>query len=87
MMTLVLVLKIALVVFVVGGVVTLIARGVRRWRANRSDPRWKGHRSQPGYQASARGVMPNTPLPEWAYHDDDDEGGTPEDGVTAIPPR
>jgi hypothetical protein len=73
-MTLVLALKIALIAFVVGGVLTLIARGVRRSRANRSDPRWKRHRSQPGYEASAQGVMPNTPLPEWAYHDDDEDG-------------
>jgi hypothetical protein len=74
-MTLLLVLKIALIAFIVGGVVALIARGVRRSRANRLDPRWKGHRTQPGYEASAHGAMPNTPLPEWAYWADkgDDE--------------
>jgi hypothetical protein len=80
MMTLVLVLKIALLTFVVGGVATLIARGVRRWYANRSDPRWQEYPGVPGYEASARGVMPNTPLPEWAYWDDDDDasgGATP----------
>jgi hypothetical protein len=67
--------KVALIAFIVGGIVALIARGVRRSRANSLDPRWNDHRTQPGYAASTRGVMPNTPLPEWAYSDDegDDE--------------
>jgi hypothetical protein len=72
---LVLALKVAVIVFIVGGIAALITRGVRRSRANRLDPRWKPHRGQPGYEASAHGAMPNTPLPEWAYWDDagDDE--------------
>lgn len=70
-----LVLKVALIAFVVGGTVALIMRGVRRSRANRLDPRWKPHRTQPGYEASASGAMPNTPLPEWVNWDD--EGDDP----------
>ncbi|OMC18182.1 MULTISPECIES: hypothetical protein [unclassified Mycobacterium] len=70
-----LVLKVALIVFIVGATVALITRGVKRSRANRSDPRWKAHRTQPGYEASALGAMPNTPLPEWANWDD--EGDDP----------
>lgn len=74
---LLLVLKVALIAFVVGGTIALITRGVRRSRANRLDPRWKGDIGQPGYEASAFGAMPNTPLPEWIYwHDDDPEPDT-----------
>ncbi|OMC45484.1 hypothetical protein A5744_09610 [Mycobacterium sp. IS-1264] len=68
-----LILKVALIAFVVGGTVALITRGVRRSRANRLDPRWKGDRTQPGYEASALGAMPNTPLPEWVNWDDEDD--------------
>ena len=68
-----LVLKVALIAFVVGGAVALITRGVRRSRANRLDPRWKGNRTQPSYEGSAFGAMPNTPLPEWSYSDDESD--------------
>ncbi len=71
MALLLLILKVALVAFIVVGTFALITRGVRRSRARRSDPRWKGHSAQPGYEATARGAMPNTPLPEWAYWDGD----------------
>lgn len=74
-----LVLKVALVVFVVAGTVALITRGVRRSRANRLDPRWKGTSAQPGYEASAFGAMPNTPLPDWAYGDDEHDGAHDDD--------
>ncbi|OSC30702.1 hypothetical protein B8W69_06605 [Mycobacterium vulneris] len=70
MALLLLALKIALVAFIVGGVIALVTRAVRRSRANRLDPRWNGQVGQPGYEASAFGAMPNTPLPEWAYWDD-----------------
>lgn len=70
-----LILKVALVVFIVAGTVALITRGIRRSRANRSDPRWKGPGAQPGYEASAFGAMPTTPLPDWAYGDDEGDGG------------
>ncbi|SOX53313.1 hypothetical protein MAAFP003_1983 [Mycobacterium ahvazicum] len=76
---LLLVLKVALIAFVVGGTAALIARGIRRSRANRFDPRWTSHRIQPGYEASALGAMPTTPLPEWAYWDED--GDDHRDGV------
>lgn len=79
MALLLLILKIALLVFIVAGTVALITRGIRRSRANRLDPRWKGHVGQPGYEASAFGAMPNTPLPEWAYRDDDGDGGHDDD--------
>lgn len=81
MAVLLLVLKAALVAFIVGGTVALIVRAVRRSRANRLDPRWKGPRTQPGYEASARGAMPDTPLPEWAYRDD--EGDHDDRGLRA----
>lgn len=64
---LVVVVKVALIFFIVGGIVAPITRAVKRSRANRLDPRWKPHRGQPGYEASAHGAMPKTPLPEWAY--------------------
>jgi hypothetical protein len=69
------VVKVALIAFIVGGIAALITRAVRRSRANKLDPRWKPHGGQPGHEASAHGAMPNTPLPEWAYWDDtgDDE--------------
>ncbi|OBJ61762.1 hypothetical protein [Mycobacterium sp. 1423905.2] len=69
------VLKVALLAFVVVGATAIVIRGVRRSRANRFDPRWREHRDQPGYEASAYGVMPRTPLPEWVHWDDDDDRG------------
>lgn len=69
---LLIVLKVAVIAFIVGGVVALIARGVWRTRANRLHPPWNAHIGQPGYEASAFGAMPNTPLPEWVDWDDDD---------------
>lgn len=71
MAVLLLVLKVAVIAFIIGGTVALLTRGVRRSRANRLDPRWKGYTGQPGYEASAYGVMPNTPLPEWVQWDDE----------------
>ncbi|MEZ0353705.1 hypothetical protein [Mycobacterium sp. pR1184] len=71
MTLLLIVLKVALIAFVVGGTAALIARGIARSRANRFDPRWTSHRTQPGYEASALGATPATPLPEWAYWDED----------------
>lgn len=75
MALLLLVLKIAVVAFVVAGTIALITRGVRRSRANRLDPRWEGHSGQPGHEASAFGVMPTTPLPDWVYWDDEGDEG------------
>lgn len=72
MAPLLLVLKFALIALVVGGTVALIIRGIRRARANKSDPRWIG-RGQPGYEASAYGAMPSTPLPQWAFWEDEDD--------------
>jgi hypothetical protein len=66
---LIVVWKLALIALIVGGVLALIVRGVKRLRANRLDPRRNQFRTPPGYEASARRVMPNTPLPEWAYWD------------------
>ncbi|OBI34486.1 hypothetical protein A5709_20210 [Mycobacterium sp. E1386] len=71
MAMLLLALKVLLIAFIVGGAVALVVRAVRRSRANRLDPRWKVGGTQPGYVASAHGTMPNTPLPEWAYWDED----------------
>ena len=75
MAVLLLVLKVALLAFVAGGVVALVIRGVRRSRANRLDPRWNWRSGQPGYEASVHGAMPQTPLPEWAYWDDNRNDG------------
>ncbi|MDM3908803.1 hypothetical protein [Mycobacterium intracellulare] len=75
MAVLLLVAKVALIAFIVGGTVVLITRGVRRSRANRLDPRWKYYGAQPGYEASVHGAMPNTPLPEWVYWDDEGDDG------------
>ncbi|WP_082978581.1 hypothetical protein [Mycobacterium sp. 1081908.1] len=74
MAVLLLILKIALLAFIVAGAAALITRGIRRSRANRLDPRWKGPSGQPGYEAQAFGAMPNTPLPDWAYGDDERDG-------------
>jgi hypothetical protein len=71
MSLLLVVLKVALIAFVVGGIVALVVRGVMRSRANRADPRWKAYGGPPGYPGSLRGVMPDTPLPEWVHWDDD----------------
>ncbi len=67
---LLIVLKVAVIAFIVGGVIALVIRGVRRSRANRLDPRWSAPIDPPGYEASAFGAMPHTPLPEWVYWDD-----------------
>lgn len=57
-------LKVLLVTFLVASVVVIVVVGVRRSRANRSDPRWsQPHQGQPGHLASIRGVMPKTPRP------------------------
>jgi hypothetical protein len=81
MALLLLILQVALIAFIVVGTVALISRGVRRSRAHRSDPRWNGHSAQPGHEATARGAMPNTQLPEWAYWD----GDNPESGARDRP--
>lgn len=70
MAMLLLVFKVAVIAFIVGGTVAPITRGVRRSRANRLDPRWKEYAGQSGYEACAHGTMPNTPLPEWVHWDE-----------------
>lgn len=82
MWVLLLVLKVALIAFIIGGTATIITRGIRRSRANRLDPRWNGPSSQPGYEASVAGVMPNTPLPEWVYWDDEDDDDQDNDSAS-----
>jgi hypothetical protein len=77
------VLKVALLLFIVGGVAAIIIRGVRRSRANRGDPNWNSSRAQPGFEASARGAMPRTPIPVWVDWDDAD----PEDSSGRPPHR
>ena len=58
--------KVALVVFLVVSVAYIIVTGVRRSRANRSDPRWKTYSPRPGHFESLRGQMPSTPRPDVA---------------------
>lgn len=63
--------KVLLVAFLIVSVAVLVARGIRRSRANRTDPRWaRRHQGQPGHEASIRGVMPFTPLPDPIDPDD-----------------
>lgn len=81
MAVLLLILKVVLIAVIVGGTAALVVRARRRSRANRLDPRWQARGSQPGYEASARGAMPNTPLPEWAYWDGDGDEGHEGDRV------
>jgi hypothetical protein len=65
--------KVALIAFIVGGVIALIVRARARSTANGLDPRWNAHRAQPGCEASVHGAMPVTPLPEWVDWDKDDD--------------
>lgn len=83
MVVLLLVAKVALIAFIVGGTAVLITRGARCSRANRLDPRWKYYGAQPGYEASVHGAMPNTPLPEWVYWDDEGDDGRALSGWSA----
>ncbi len=65
----VLIAKVALVAFLVIGVAILVVayrRGLRRAKGQRTQP---DPNLGPG---SVRGVMPPTPLPEWAYSDEDE---------------
>jgi hypothetical protein len=65
-------LKVFLVAFLAAGVTVVVVVGVRRSRANRGDPSWSRRAGgQPGYEASIRGNMPATPLPEWVDWDDE----------------
>lgn len=67
--------KVLLVVFLTLSMAVLVVASVRRSRANRGDPRWMRRAGgQPGYEASVRGNMPATPLPEWVDWDDDNTG-------------
>jgi hypothetical protein len=70
-------LKIVLIAWLAVGLTTLVIAGIRRSRANRGDSRWSRRAGgQPGYEASIRGNMPVTPLPEWVdWSDDDPESG------------
>jgi hypothetical protein len=64
--------KVALVAGLAISLAVLVIAGVRRSRANRGNPDWfQRPGGQPGHQASMRGYMPNTPLPEWIDWDDD----------------
>ncbi|MCV7348418.1 hypothetical protein H7J91_28505 [Mycolicibacterium rhodesiae] len=77
MPTVVVILKVALLVFIVGGVVAIVTRGIRRSHANRGDPKWRPSRNQPGFEASAHGAMPSTPLPEWVDWEDGESDNNP----------
>jgi hypothetical protein len=65
-------LKALLIVWLAIGLTVIVIVGVRRSRANRGSPNWSGRTGgQPGYEASIRGSMPATPLPEWVDRDDE----------------
>jgi hypothetical protein len=86
------IIKIALLTYVLVGVVALIIVRRRRMRAARdefmrTDPSELlskySRSSRPGYEASARGATPHTPWPDWAYRDGGqqhpDDGSQPTD--------
>jgi hypothetical protein len=63
-------LKVLLIVWLAVGLTVIVIVGVRRSRANRGDPNWSRRTGkQSGYEASIRGSMPATPLPEWVDRD------------------
>lgn len=64
-------LKVLLIGWLTIGLTVVVIIGVRRSRTNRGDPKWSRRPGgQPGYEASIRGNMPATPLPEWVDRDD-----------------
>lgn len=64
-------LKVMLIAWLVTGLAVVVIMGIRRSRANRGDPNWTRRTGgQPGYEASIRGDIPATPLPEWVDWDD-----------------
>jgi len=69
--------KIALVVFIIGGVGAVVIRAILVSRANKTDPDWITSRRQHGDEASVYGVMPRVPLPEWVHWETEisDDGG------------
>jgi hypothetical protein len=77
-------MKVALLAYLVIGVVMFVVVRRRRQRAAwddylRSDvppPTDQRRPSQPGYEATIRGAMPVTPLPDWIYADEDPERPT-----------
>ena len=69
-------LKVLLIAWLAIGLTIMVIMGVRRSRANRGDPNWTRRTvGQPGYEASIRGNMPATPLPERVDWDDDPQPG------------
>jgi hypothetical protein len=84
--------KILLLIYLVVGVAALIIVRRRRMRTARdeflrTDPTQllpnPTRPTQLGHEASIRGATPHTPLPDWAYTDDDqkhpDDGSRPAD--------
>ena len=66
--------KIALIGFLVIGVLTLIVayrRGLKRTKGQRQQP------PDPNLGPSTMRGVPPTPLPEWAYWDENDENPDP----------
>jgi hypothetical protein len=69
--------KVALLAFIAISLMLIIVVRRRRMRAAheeflRTDPEelaFRYSRAQLGYEASARGALPCTPLPAWAYRD------------------
>jgi hypothetical protein len=69
-------LKVLLIAWPAIGLRIMVIMGVRRSRANRGDPNWTRRTGgQPGYEASIRGNMPVTPLPERVDWDDNPQPG------------
>ncbi|MCV7177403.1 hypothetical protein [Mycolicibacterium sphagni] len=62
--------KIALVAFLVIGVMTIVVAYIRGLRRVKSQRRLPDPNLGP---TSVRGVVAPTPLPEWAYWDENDE--------------
>lgn len=77
-MWLVLVLKVALVVFLVVGTAAIVVTYIRRSRTAR-------FRQEPNPtlgSLSQMGVVPPTPLPEWVHWTDSDHPSGPQDDAT-----
>jgi hypothetical protein len=69
-------LKVLLIAWLAISLRIMVIMGVRRSRANRGDPNWTRRTGgQPGYEASIRGNMPVTPLPERVDWDDNPQPG------------
>ncbi|QUR69954.1 hypothetical protein F6B93_19305 [Mycobacterium spongiae] len=80
-------LKALLIAWLVIALAAILVGAIRRSRRFRSYPNWSERgREQPGFEASIRGAMPVTPLPEWVDWDDDDTALDDKEREQQVPP-